>query len=115
MKVSLKTLTFNPRLKKAPIISLQGQPVALFTEQHCNILMALEQKKIQLFSECRNGYCGACKTKVISGSVTYHLQPLAHLEKDECLPCCCSPNSDLDLELSAHYITAVGKAVTTSS
>lgn len=109
-------MTFNPLFKKAPIISLQGQPVVLFTEQHSNILMALEQKKITLFSECRHGYCGACKTKVISGSVTYHLQPLVHLEQDECLPCCCSPSSDLDLELelSQHDLTATHKKETTT-
>ncbi|MEC4724108.1 2Fe-2S iron-sulfur cluster binding domain-containing protein [Shewanella sp. D64] len=104
MKASLKTLTFNPRCLKAPIVSLQGQPVLLFTQQHTSLLMALEQKKVKLFSECRNGYCGACKTKIISGSVIYHAEPLVHLEKDECLPCCCSPSSDLNLELSPQGI-----------
>jgi len=101
MKASLKTLTFNPIFKKAPIVSLQGQPVLLFTQQHTSLLKALEQKQIKVFSECRNGYCGACKTKINSGSVTYHTEPLVSLGSDECLPCCCTPNSDLDLDLSA--------------
>lgn len=107
MKASLKILTFKPLLVKAPIVSLQGQPVLLFTQQHTSLLMALEQKKVKMFSECRNGYCGACKTKVISGSVTYHTEPLVHLEKDECLPCCCSPSSDLNLELSSQGVQLV--------
>ena len=110
MKASLKTLTFNPFFFKAPIVSLQGQPVLLFTQQHTNLLVALEQKKVKVFSECRNGYCGACKTKIISGSVTYHTEPLVHLEKDECLPCCCSPCSDLNLDLSAQGIKLVQRS-----
>ncbi|MBW8184641.1 class I ribonucleotide reductase maintenance protein YfaE [Shewanella nanhaiensis] len=108
MRVSLKTLNFN-NFKKAPIVSLQGQPVLLFTQQYTSLLMALEQKKVKLFSECRNGYCGACKTKIISGGVTYHTEPLVHLEKDECLPCCCTPNSDLDLELPTQGVTLTPK------
>ena len=100
MKVNLKTLTFSKILKKAPIVSLDGQPVLLFNQPHPSLLIALEHKKIQVFSECRNGYCGACKTKIISGSVTYHTQPLVTLKADECLPCCCTPTSDLDLNLS---------------
>ncbi|MPY23781.1 2Fe-2S ferredoxin-like protein [Shewanella psychropiezotolerans] len=100
MKVNLKTLTFNKIFKKAPIVSLDGQPVLLFNQQHPSLLIALEQKKVQVFSECRNGYCGACKTKIISGSVIYHTEPLVKLKADECLPCCCTPVSDLDLNLS---------------
>ncbi len=88
-------------LHKAPIVSLNGQPVLLFNQQHISLLDALEQKNVKLFSECRNGYCGACKTKIRSGSVTYHTEPLVSLEADECLPCCCMPDSDLDLDLSA--------------
>ncbi|WP_041419848.1 class I ribonucleotide reductase maintenance protein YfaE [Shewanella violacea] len=100
MKVNLKILTFNKILKKAPIVSLDGQPVLLFNQQHLSLLIALEHKKVKVFSECRNGYCGACKTTIISGSVSYHTQPLVTLKADECLPCCCTPTSDLDLKLS---------------
>ncbi|WP_077751341.1 class I ribonucleotide reductase maintenance protein YfaE [Shewanella psychrophila] len=101
MKVNLKTLTFNKILKKAPIVSLDGQPVLLFNQQYPSLLIALEHKKVKVFSECRNGYCGACKTKIISGTVTYHTEPLVELKDDECLPCCCTPTSDLNLKLSS--------------
>ncbi len=96
MKMSSPILTF----KKAPIVSLQGQPVLLFNGQQQSLLEALEIKKIRIFSECRSGFCGACKTKVLSGNVQYFSEPLAALEADECLPCCCSPESDLNLALS---------------
>lgn len=79
---------------------LQGQPVLLFTEQQGTLLQALEAKKVKIFSECRNGFCGACKTRVISGKVSYLNEPLAELKHNECLPCCCVPTEDLELDLS---------------
>lgn len=79
---------------------LQGQPVLLFTEQQGTLLQALEAKKVKIFSECRNGFCGACKTRVISGKVSYLNEPLAELKHDECLPCCCVPTEDLELDVS---------------
>nr|WP_251071049.1 class I ribonucleotide reductase maintenance protein YfaE [Shewanella sp. NKUCC01_JLK] len=92
---------------KAPIVRLQGQPVLLFTEQQGTLLQALEAKKVKIFSECRNGFCGACKTRVISGKVSYLNEPLAELKHDECLPCCCVPTEDLELDLSPEGATVV--------
>ncbi|WP_076414979.1 2Fe-2S iron-sulfur cluster-binding protein [Shewanella sp. UCD-KL12] len=37
--------------------------------------------------QCRDGYCGFCKTKLISGEVTYNVEPLVLLRDDEVLPC----------------------------
>ncbi|EDQ02194.1 class I ribonucleotide reductase maintenance protein YfaE [Shewanella benthica] len=115
MKVNLQTLTFNKTVKKAPIVSLYGQPVLLFNQQHPSLLIALEHKQVQVFSECRNGYCGACKTQIISGSVTYHTQPLFALKADECLPCCCTPASDLDLNLSPEGADVVTRSGITTA
>ncbi len=96
----LKSHPLNSPFAKAPIVRLQGQPVLLFTQQHSSLLQALEAKKVRIFSECRSGFCGACKTKVLSGNVTYLTEPLAELKADECLPCCCIPTEDLELDLS---------------
>ncbi len=110
----IKTVTSKKRpqnlFAKAPIVRLQGQPVLLFTEQQGTLLQALEAKKVKIFSECRNGFCGACKTRVISGKVSYLNEPLAELKHDECLPCCCVPTEDLELDLSPE-----GAAVVTYS
>lgn len=116
MKTSSLTLTFKAvsfsqaSFKKAPIVSLQGQPVLLFNQQHLTLLDALEQKKVSTFSECRNGFCGQCKTKIISGSVSYITEPLVTLEADECLPCCCVPDTDIDLDLSVDGAEIVVRA-----
>ncbi|MCD8550726.1 MAG: class I ribonucleotide reductase maintenance protein YfaE [Shewanella xiamenensis] len=106
----LKSHPLNNPFAKAPIVRLQGQPVLLFTPQHGSLLQALEAKKVRIFSECRSGFCGACKTKVLSGRVSYITEPLAELKADECLPCCCIPSEDLELDLSPE-----GAAVVTYS
>ncbi|MCK8045438.1 class I ribonucleotide reductase maintenance protein YfaE [Shewanella sp. 1CM18E] len=119
--MSSLTLTFKPvnfsqaSFKKAPIVSLQGMPVLLFNQQHLTLLEALEQKKVKIFSECRSGFCGQCKTKVKSGSVAYIKEPLVELEADECLPCCCVPDGDIDLALSAEGAEVVVRVASPKS
>ncbi len=41
--------------------------------------------------QCREGYCGSCRVQKISSSheVSYPFVPLAMIEDDEILPCCC--------------------------
>ena len=93
--------------KKDPIVSLQDQPVLLFNQQHETLLEALEFKKIKVFNECRSGYCGACKTRLLSGKVTYLTPPLASLEEDECLPCCCQPATNINLDISSEGVEVI--------
>ncbi len=100
-------MTCKTPFYKPAIVSLNGQPVLLYTTEHQSLLQALELKKVKIFSECRNGFCGACKTKINRGSVSYHTEPLVVLEADECLPCCCHPQTDLDLALSAEGANVV--------
>lgn len=41
--------------------------------------------------QCREGYCGSCRVRNVSSShpITYPFVPLAMVEADEILPCCC--------------------------
>jgi ferredoxin len=39
--------------------------------------------------------------------VSYLSEPLAELNNDECLPCCCIPSEDLELDLSPEGATVV--------
>ncbi|QIZ76619.1 2Fe-2S iron-sulfur cluster-binding protein [Ferrimonas lipolytica] len=55
-------------------------------------------KENGLYSECQNGFCGACKTKVKCGSVRYLFEPMARIQADEVLPCCCTPTSNIEVE-----------------
>lgn len=41
--------------------------------------------------QCREGYCGSCRVQCVSNShdIDYVITPLAMLDDDEILPCCC--------------------------
>ena len=53
----------------------------------------------QIEYQCRNGYCGACRCKLISGKVSYPTPPLAFVSDNEVLACCCKPESTLELDV----------------
>lgn len=73
-----------------------------------NLLDALERTGHCVDYQCRNGYCGSCRLKLLSGSVSYPQPPLAFVAPDEILPCCCHPESDLVLEVA--YPAAIATA-----
>ncbi len=47
--MSFLTLTYKPNFKKAPIVSLNGEPVLLFNQQQHTLLDVLEIKKLISF------------------------------------------------------------------
>lgn len=49
---------------------------------------------------CRSGQCGACKTKILSGSVSYTTKPSSPLGADEVLLCCAVPAAEAGSELT---------------
>lgn len=55
------------------------------------LLNGLLRTEESLSFECRQGYCGTCKTrlKIHTGSTAHTLPPLCQLEGDEVLACCC--------------------------
>lgn len=70
--------------------------------QHDNEMPLLKKLEINgIFPEyqCRSGYCGACRTKIKKGKVSYNTPPLAFINENEILLCCCQVETDLELEL----------------
>lgn len=65
-----------------------------------SLLESIEQHNIDVQSHCREGFCGACRTKIVSGEVEYTTDPLAYIDDDEILPCCCIPKTDLTVVIS---------------
>lgn len=63
------------------------------------LLESLEGKSIEIQSHCRQGYCGACRTKLLCGQVEYQTDPLAYIDDDEILPCCCVPASNIEIKI----------------
>lgn len=68
-------------------------------EQHGSLLDALESNQVCVEYQCREGYCGSCRTRLLKGEVCYASQPLAFVQQGEILPCCCRASGDIELEL----------------
>jgi len=64
-----------------------------------SILESLESAKINVQYHCREGYCGACRTTLIEGDVEYTTAPLAFIDDNEILPCCCKAKSNLKINI----------------
>ncbi len=80
-------------------ITVQNKDV-LYLDSHKNLLVCLEQSGIEVHSHCRDGFCGVCRVTVEKGDINYPKgEPLAYIGKDEILPCCCVPKSDLVITL----------------
>lgn len=67
------------------------------------LLEALERTGHKVEFQCRSGYCGSCRVRLLDGRVDYDELPLAFFGSDEILPCCCRVNSNItvDCRLSA--------------
>ena len=67
--------------------------------QHANTLLeSLEAQDIHIEYQCREGYCGSCRVRLVEGDVHYIEEPMAWIDDDEILPCCCIPKSALKLQ-----------------
>lgn len=63
-----------------------------------SLLETIEQVGVEARFHCRNGFCGACRTKLISGTIRYTTEPLAYIRSGDILPCVCQAESDLEIE-----------------
>jgi ferredoxin len=63
-----------------------------------SLLETIEQVGLEPRFHCRNGFCGACRTKLISGTVRYTNEPLAYIRQGDILPCVCQADSDIVIE-----------------
>ncbi|WP_173636242.1 class I ribonucleotide reductase maintenance protein YfaE [Paramixta manurensis] len=68
-------------------------------DTHPTLLAALESHNLCVEYQCREGYCGSCRTRLLKGEVCYAEQPLAFLQEGEILPCCCKAKGDIEIEM----------------
>ena len=80
-----------------PRIILDSKELSIANEAE-TILESIENAGIDLEFHCREGFCGVCRTKLLSGQVNYTLDPLAFIEDDEILICCSKPIGDIELK-----------------
>jgi ferredoxin len=65
-----------------------------------SVLETLERADIDVHFNCREGFCGVCRTKLLSGSVEYKVEPLAFIDDDEILSCCTVPTSNIKIAIN---------------
>lgn len=63
------------------------------------LLEGLERQGYAVEYQCRAGYCGSCRTRLIDGQVEYLIEPLAYINPDEVLPCCCRPAPEVRVDV----------------
>lgn len=80
-------------------IHLIRSQLSLEFNNQTSLLSYLEQQGIPHEYQCRSGYCGSCRVKMRKGKVSYPNTPLAFIQPDEILLCCCQVETDLELEL----------------
>lgn len=76
-------------------ITLANGQQLIHEDDQVPLLRSLERQGH--YSECRSGYCGACKTTLAKGEVRYLTAPMAYLKPGQILPCCCVPQGDIEL------------------
>lgn len=71
------------------------------------LLDSLEAQEIPAQYNCRGGYCGCCKVRLIDGEVEYVQDSLVDLNDDEILACCCVPKSHIEIEMPDEWTLKV--------
>ena len=62
------------------------------------LLEALERTGHAIEYQCRSGYCGSCRVKLLSGRVAYRECQLALILPNEILTCCCTVTEDIYID-----------------
>lgn len=63
------------------------------------LLAQIENKGLAVETQCRSGFCGACRARLVRGQVSYDDTPLAFVSEGEVLICCAKAQTDVTLEL----------------
>lgn len=86
-------------MKRSTIILCKCDIRLYYSINNITLLEVLEQNKILVEYQCRSGYCGSCRITLHKGAVDYLLTPLAFMQHNEILACCCYPRGDIAIDL----------------
>ncbi|GGO83155.1 hypothetical protein GCM10011348_26230 [Marinobacterium nitratireducens] len=64
-----------------------------------SLLDALEAQEIPAPFNCRGGYCGCCKVRLLDGEVEMVQDSLFDLPEGEILTCCTKPKTHIEIQL----------------
>lgn len=86
-------------------IEIQPSGISFCADESETILDAALNSDIIIGHSCKNGSCGACKTKLISGEIEYVKQPALtenEIAQGVILTCCSKPKTDITLNTTYH-------------
>lgn len=55
-------------------------------DEHPSLLAALESHNVAVEYQCREGYCGSCRTRLVAGQVDWIAEPLAFIQPGKFCP-----------------------------
>lgn len=58
----------------------------LCQDEHPSLLAALESHNVEVEYQCREGYCGSCRTRLVAGQVDWITEPLAFIQPGDFAP-----------------------------
>jgi ferredoxin len=76
-------------------IEYRGKRILILEGQ--TILNAMESMGFTMNYQCRDGICGTCRCKLISGKIRYSNTPLAMIREGEVLICVAEAVSNLKI------------------
>ena len=79
------------------MISVSGQ---VYNDTNGTLLQTLELNSAAPTSNCKSGFCGACRIKLLKGNVEYIDEPIGFTNDGEVLPCVCKPKGDIEVEVT---------------
>lgn len=80
-----------PSTGPVPVVFTDSLKEARWTPDAGTLLDLAEARGLSPAFGCREGSCGTCRTKLITGAVTYVREPTAAVAADEVLICCAVP------------------------
>lgn len=64
-----------------------------------SILEHALKNKINVEYNCKDGFCGACSYRLISGKVKYTKNVISYIPEEHIAICSCVPESDIILDI----------------
>lgn len=80
-------------------ITANDKSVVFKKSEDNTLLDCLLKNDIKANYHCKEGFCGACRAELKSGTFEYTNEPLACVRNGEVLTCCCKPTSDLIIKV----------------
>jgi ferredoxin len=68
------------------------------------LLDDLIQNKANVYYQCKDGFCGCCRTMLLSGEIEYVKSIIPVAQKGEIFPCACVAKTSLELESVEHSL-----------